>query len=280
MGWLAEQIHALVEFFVALGDSWSPFVSLTVMSVVTGALMLWIVGFTTPQKRLERARSQLAAAVYEMRLFLDSPRRIFAAQGRLFFWFGAYMLLLLPAFLLLSIPLGVFLLHLETRHGLSPLPVGEPVVVRVDLASGVDGHALTATPDPAADESAAALQVTAPPLYLESEQQVYVRVQADQPGEYRLVIDSGRASGRVVKRISASPGAASVYPERRSGVATFWQIGAEPPVNPDSGIEAVFVTHPDRPQDWLGMGLPWWAYWLLVSTVVALLLRRPMGVVL
>lgn len=274
MGWLAEQIHGLVEFFVALGDGWSPFVSLTVMSVVTGALMLWIVGFTTPQKRLERARSQLAAAVYEMRLFLDSPRRIFAAQGRLFYWFGAYMALLLPAFLVLSIPLGVFLLHLETRHGLNPLPVGEPIVVRVDLASGVDGYAVKATP---AGEGAA-LRVTAPPLYLDSPQQVYLRVQIDQPGEYRLAIDTGR--GQVVKRLSASPQAASVFPERRSGVATFWQIGAEAPVDPAVGIEGVFVTHPDRSQDWLGLGLPWWGYWLLVSTVVALLLRRPMGVVL
>lgn len=280
MGWLAGHIHAIVEYCVALGDGFSALVSLTVLSVVTGALMLWIVGFTTPQRRLERARSQVAAAIYEMRLYIDSPRRIFAAQGRLFGWFFVYMLLLLPAFLVLTVPLGVFLLHLETRHGLDPLPVEQALVVRVDLLAdasagdAIDGYAVTAGPATAAD----AVRVTAPPLYLEAERQVYLRVQIDEPGEYRLAIDTGR--GRVLKRLSADPGAASVYPERRSGVAAFWQIGAESPLDSDTGVDAIFVTHADKAQDWLGLGLPWWAYWLLISTIVALLLRRPMGVVL
>lgn len=276
MSWLAEHIHWLVERLVALGDGWSAAASLTLMSVVTGALMLWIVGLTTPQKRLERARSQLAAAVYEMRLYIDSPRRIFAAQGRLFGWFLAYMALLLPAFIVLTIPLGVFLLHLETRHGLAPLVVAQPVVVRIDLAdvAGLDGYAVNAAPATERD----AVRVTAPALYLEAERRVYVRVQIDAPGEHRLAIDTGL--GRVDKILSADSSAPSVYPQRHSGIASFWQIGAEPPLDPDSGVAAISVTQPDKPQDWLGFGLPWWAYWLLISTVVALLLRRPMGVVL
>lgn len=279
MTWLAEQIHAAVAFLVALGDGWSPFVSLTVISVVSGAFMLWVVGLTTPQRRLERARAQVAAAIYEMRLFLDSPRRIFAAQGRLFGWFAVYMVLLLPAFVVLTVPLGVLLLHLETRHGLMPLPVGQPVVVRVDLdadreSGGVDGYQVTGAPAGPDD----AIRITAPPLFLERERQVYLRVHIDQPGEFRLAIDTGR--GQVYKRLSAGSDASRANPERHSGIAAWWQIGTEAPLAGEHGVAAISVTHPDRPQDWLGWGLPWWAYWLLVATVVALLLRRPLGVVL
>lgn len=289
MSFLAKTLRALVEHGVGAFDGLGPFLGLTILSCVTGALMLWIVGKTTPQARLERARARVAAAVYEMRLFIDAPGRVVRAQGQLFRWFAWYMALLLPAFVLLSIPLGLFLLHLETRHGLDPLPVGEPIVMRVDLAPGVDGYQVSAGPvsqEPGPDQ---AVRVTAPPLYVEDEARVYIRLEIDPaagPGEYAVAIDVGdagdagdAAGARVVKRISADPAADAVYPERRSGWAAWYQLGNELPL-PDGPVRAVILEHPDRPPTWLVWGAPWWLYWLLLSTIVALALRRPMGVVI
>jgi hypothetical protein len=72
-------IHGLrtgIEYLLVPFDAMPRFWALTVLSVASGVLMLWVVGKTTPQRRVEIARARMASAIYEMRLFLDSPGRI------------------------------------------------------------------------------------------------------------------------------------------------------------------------------------------------------------
>jgi hypothetical protein len=271
MGVLAHKFREILEYGLGLFDALSPFWALTLISCLTGIIMLWFVGLTTPQRRVEVARSRIAAAIYETRLFIDSPRRIVASQGRLLGWLMVYLAYLTPAFIVLSLPLGLLYLHLDARHGLAPLPVNEPVVVRVQLDAGVDGYAVQPGPDMDSN-----IEVTAPPIYIENEQRVYVRVMIKAPGVYSLPVQVGE---RVVhKRLVADPGAAMVSPEARSGMALWWAVGLEPPL--EHGVVAISVSHPDKPQRWLGTGMPWWLYWLGLSTIVALAARRPMGVVI
>ena len=80
----------------------------------------------------------------------------------------------------------------------------------------------------------------------------------------------------------SSDGLASVTVRRfeNSDSAIWLSYGDEAPLDPELGIAAIAVEHPPAPQSWLGLPMPWWVYWLIVSTVFALLLRRPMGVVL
>jgi hypothetical protein len=45
-------------------------------------------------------------------------------------------------------------------------------------------------------------------------------------------------------------------------------------------VSAVSVAYPQAEQHWLGMEIPWWLYWLLLATVAALVLKRPLEVAL
>ena len=56
-------------------------------------------------------------------------------------------------------------------------------------------------------------------------------------------------------------------------------LGDEPPLD-SAGVTSVAVAHTPQNLDVLGLELPWWLYWLIVSIAAALALRRPMGVVL
>ncbi|MEM9492643.1 MAG: hypothetical protein AAGC55_26080, partial [Myxococcota bacterium] len=125
----------------------------------------------------------------------------------------------------------------------------------------------------------AGFAVTAPPLYDEQEQRVYLRIRIDRPGTYELPIQVG-AGPPVLKRLSADPDAVSVSPQRASGLAAWWNYGDEPVLDTDGPIRAISLDHPALPQSWLGTPMPWWVYWLLVATIAALLLRRPMDVAL
>ncbi len=271
MDQIAHSIRRVIEYGFVPFDVLPEFWALTLLSVLTGVVMLWVVGRTTPQRRLEVARARMASAIYEMRLFLDSPRRIVSAQGRLLAWSAAYVGYLIPAFLILSIPLGLLYLHGDVRYGLAPLPADEPLLIRVDLDRGIDGYAVALADTPE-------LSATAPPLYIEREGRVYLRANIARKKNTTAVVRVGKIA--VTKEISADPGTSRVRPERVRGVSAWWSFGDEEPISPASGVRAITLVHPDRPQSWLGLAIPWWLYWLLVATAAALLMRRPMGVVI
>ena len=58
-----------------------------------------------------------------------------------------------------------------------------------------------------------------------------------------------------------------------------WAIGMEPPIPDSSGLKSIAVEHQPRDVHIFGVAMPWWIYWLIISLVAALALRRPMGVV-
>jgi hypothetical protein len=303
---VAHGVRAALELALGPLDGLSPLIGMLILSAVSGAIMLWVVGRVTSQHRIERARSLIAASVYEMRLYLDSPRRIISAQGRMLRATGAYMLWLTPAFAVLTLPLGLLYVHVDLRYGVAPLPLDRPAVVRVALdADAYEAHAdSVAAVDPTSGEpleptsgepleptsggpleptsggdaqaSEAGYAVTAPPLRAAHERAVYLRIALLRPGDHSLAIRVG--DRRVAKRLSA--GGRPVSPQRCRGVAAWWCEGVEPPLDPAAGVSSISVIHPAVPQRWLGTSMPWWVCWLILSTIAALVLRRPMGVVL
>lgn len=264
-------LHALTELALWPFDRLPPWLALTAISVLSGVVMLWVLGKTSHQRGMERARDQMAAAIYEIRLFLDSPRRVLKAQARLAWWNLRYVLYMMPAVLVLMLPLGLLGIHLECRYGRAALPVGAPVVVTADLAPGADGRALTA-------EASGDLAVTAPVLFDAAERRAYVRVEARAPGAHTLRLAlPGRPA--VEKQVTAGLDG-SVSPQRAAGLAHLWALGLEDPIPTESGIEAVDLPHPARDLTLAGLPMPWWLYWLVLSMTAAFALRRRLGVVL
>jgi hypothetical protein len=250
-------IRRLAGGLVGLVDGLNALAGLTVISVVCGVLMLWVLGKTTPQRRLERARDRMVSAVYEVRLFLDSPGRVWRAQARLVLASFVYLAYLLPAFVILLPPLALLYPPLDARYGIAPLPPGEPALVKVELAGAT-------TP------------ATVAPLFVEDERTLYLRVVVDEPGQPVLGLRVGDAE--VGKRLSADP-ARPVSVERASGLLDLLAFGDEAALAAEDGVSRISVGHAAAARTWLGLAVPWWVYWLIVSMATALALRRPMGIV-
>lgn len=268
---LAHSVRSVGETILSLFDLAPPSVALTVIAIVSGVGMLWVFGKTTHQKGLERARDRMVSAVYEVRLFPDSLVRMWKSIGRLLGWGFGYIGYTLPAILVLAIPLVLMFVHLDIRYGQAPLEAGETTLVKVTLADGVDGSTVQARPG-------AGYEITAPPLWDAGERTVYLRLRVTEPGTHTLVLDTPR--GQVEKVISADPAASRVSAERRSGLESWIALGYEPPLEASSGVETITLAHPYREDAWLGIPMPWWIYWLIVSMATAFALRKPMGVVL
>jgi hypothetical protein len=273
MGELASTLRQVAEVLFWPFDLMPRRLALVLFSVATGLLILLLVGKVTPQVRLKHARDQMSSAIYELRLFLDSPRRIFLAQGRLVLWSLNYLAFLLPAFALLLPIMAMFYGPLETRYGLTPLQAEEDVLIRVDLREALP------VAERATVSGGTALRLVAPPVLLAEERTLYLRVAILEPGVHPLRIQA--PGWQVDKRISAGGRAdLPVSAERRAGIAHLVAAGTEPPLPGDGPVSGVLVVHAARTQSWAGVEMPWWLLWLIVATVVALAFRRRFGVTL
>lgn len=266
--WLRSAVELLLRPFDFLPEFWA----VTAIAVLTSLVMVVVVGKITPQNRIRRTRARISGAVYEIRLFMDSPLRVFTAQAGLLKHSVLYVALLLPAFLVMAPLLALLYLHMDVRYGQDPVREGQQVVVRVDLDSNVDGYGVQA------GELPQGLAVTAPPVFDEDADQVYLRVDVVAPGVYSLPIRAGEQE--VSKKIVADRGADKVEPERKRGFSALWAFGHETPLPDSSPVSSISVTYPHAAQSWLGLPIPWWLYWLLIATIAALLLARPLHVAL
>lgn len=254
-----------VEALLRPLDALAPWASLAIVATITSMLMLVVIRWTSPQKRIRRARSQMAAALYEMRLFLDHPLQLLRAQARLFCWTIAYLLFLVPSLVVLAAPLGLLYVHLEVRHGLAPLTTPSTAVVRIEVAPGIRTRDV-------AISVAQPLAVTAR-VHADDEHALYARVAVRATGSYAMVVRAG--ADQATAHLIGDPDASIVSRERSSGIAQLWSIGAEPPLD-GAAIRAITIPYPDRASPF---AVPWWLYWLGLASGIAIALRRRFGVV-
>lgn len=267
------RLRWLIDGVLRLFDPLPALLSLTIVAVMTAWVMVLVIARVSPQRQLGRSRDQMAAAIYEMRLFLDAPLRVLAAQARLIGWMVAYIACMLPAALVLALPLGLVFLQLEIRHGQAPIAAPATIVARIELAPGVAGREVTVGSD---DNE---VEATAPLVFAEDEPAVYARLLVKKAGTHRLVAQVG--DDKIDKLIVASPGA-RVAPERASGIAMLWALGHEPPID-SSAFVAVSIPHPPSSSLHVGVGrlgvsMPWWVYWLGLSMILAFILAKRKGV--
>jgi hypothetical protein len=265
---MATVVHAigwLVETLLRPLDELAPWASLAVVGALTAVILLVVIRWTSPQRRIRHARSQMAAALFEMRLYLDHPLQLLRAQARLFGWTIVYVLYLVPSMVVLVAPLGLLFVHLEVRHGLAPLPAPSTTVVRVEVAPGI-------SPRDVAISAAQPLAVTAR-VHADDEHAVYARVELRARGSYPIVVRAG--ADRATAQLIADPDASVVSRERNHGIAQLWAFGTEPPLDGEA-IRSITIPYPDRASPF---AVPWWLYWLGIATVLAIALRRRFAVV-
>lgn len=271
MSWIAHILHQGAELLLVPFDALPALLGLTLLSGLSGVGMLWVFGKTTPQNKIKRAKDKMVAAIYEVRLYLDSPRSVLAATGRMLGWSGAHLALMLPAFLIMGPPLSLLLVHMDLRYGKAPLPTDTPVLVKLHIPDAETARSTAVTVD-----KGSSAQITAPTLYIEDEELLYVRAVLKSAKVHVLRFKT--PEGAVTKRLSAVPDPGRASPTRASGLAALWAQTTEKPLPSDGPIKRISVKHPPLETTWFWLPIPWWLYWLLVSMGVALLVGKRLGV--
>lgn len=256
---------------VAAVLSWAPpAVSLAVIAALVGVGMLWVFRKTSDQAKLRAVKRKVYACLLELRVYSDEPAITWRTQASLLRANLRYLGLALRPALWLALPLALLIIHLEAFYGRQPLAPETDAIVTMHLRNPVDG----AVPELSLP---AGVELSAPPVRIldRSEISWRIRPRVAVSGELRfrtleqavaIPIESGRGPRFVPGRTVNSAFAALWHPDT--------------PRIPGSAVEWIDIHYPDAEIRVFGLQMNWIVWFLIVSMLSGLALKKRFRVVL
>ncbi len=251
-------------------DAWW---GMIVVSLLTGLLMLAVFRVTSNQAGIRAAKDRIKAHLLEMRLFKDNFRVSLGAQRQIMTANLKYLGYSAKPLLVMIVPLVLMLIQLNFWFGYEPLAVGEPAILKVRLAAGVDPLKTELSL-----ETPSLILVDSPALRLADEHEVDWRIRPQAAGTAVLTVAVGgvrceksiRAGGAFLSRLSPMrvggrfPGPL-LYP-------------GEAPLPSTGPVTAIEVAYAERRLPFLGLRLHWLVAYFALSVVIGFALKRPFKV--
>jgi len=249
---------------------WSPGLGLALLSAAAGVGMLWVFQKTSNQAAIGRAKRRVQAHLLELRIYRDEPDVMWQAQKSLAAANLRYMALMLQPALILAIPFAVLLVHLEAFYGRAPLAPGAESILTIRLS----GPAGTEAPQL---EAPAGVAVETPAVRVLDEGQVSWRIRPQSAVSGTLHI---KLNGTTVEKRIEAGAAPRFVPGRRvhSVWDAVWHPGEARIEAP--AVEWVDIRYPGATVEWLGIRMHWLIWFIVISMLAALLLKKRFKVVL
>ncbi len=262
-------LRAVVAGLAGILDPIHPLLGLSVASVLIGMGMLWVVGRTSNQAAIERAKKRMQAHLLEMRVYRDEPAVLVRAQAQLLASNARYLGHMLRPAAVLSLPMIVLFGHFDAVYGRRPLQVGESALI--SARTSLSGQELSLTVP-------AGFEVTADSVTVNASGEVVWRIQATSEGDDEATLHS--SGGKIGKRLVASAAAQYVSATR---TGTWWERLLLAPG--ESGfsagaVSAVTVDYPSREVGLGGLSTHWVIWFLGISILTAYMLKNRFGIVL
>ena len=251
-------------------------VGLTVISLLISVVML--IGFraVSDQDALEEVKRRIYGGVYEIRLYKDDLRTIFAAQVGILRETMTYFRLSMVPMLWMMVPILIIVSQLQFQYGYESLEPGQTVLLRVELTeeaaegvSATDGAGVSLdVPD--------GVRVETPLVWIPSLREAGWRIAAESPGEYELAISIGEETLTKSMRVSGTTVLRS--PIRPSSLLDQLIYPVEQPVPRGSTAEAIRLDYVEAEINMFGWHTHWIIAFFILTMVFAFALAKPLGV--
>jgi len=257
-----------------------PLVGILIWSIPIGVFALWVFKKTSNQRRITEVKRKIHACLFEIRLFNDDVAAILRAQGEILRHVAHYQALALKPMIFILPPLVILMVQLHAFYGFRGLEPGEPVLVRAVLA-GDEGERPSAARPPVALEVPAGLRLVGDGVWAPELGEQLWQVTADAAGDYELAFTVGSEVIRKTLRVTdAVVRLSPARPERSFMAQLEWP--SEDPLPRSSGLSEITVGYPDATIALAGWSWDWRYAWMVVffvlTMVVALALKKPLGV--
>ncbi len=267
---IVKAVTAFFDGLIGLFGGMHPFVGLSVVSILTGAVMLVVWKFTSNQKAIAAAKSKISAYIYEIRIFQEDMGLQMAAQRKAFLANMKYLSLAVPPLIVVLLPVVAILVQLDVRYERRPLLPGESTLLKVMVSESVDPGDVTL-------EVPAGIAISALPVRIPREHEVDWRLRAENEGEYDLQITV--AGETVTKRIVVGDKITKIAEGRdQAGILAVWLAPAEKPIPKGSAFQAISFQYPDRDTKAWGYSLHWLLVFFVVSVLFGFAIKGVVGV--
>ena len=254
------------------------FVGILVWSIPVGVFALWVFGKTSNQERIADVKRRIFAGLFEIRLFNDDLRAIMRAQAEILRHVLHYQALALKPMIFILPPLVLVMVQLHQFYGFRGLRPGEEVLLTVQLAS--DSVEAGRRPEFSL-EMPPGLHAAMDPVWVPSLHQITWRLGVDDWGDWDLAINV--EGTKFSKSIRATKDLIRLSPERPSdNFMGQLEWPSEPPLDEGGAVHSMTLGYAEGSVGILGWDIEWAFAWMVVffvlTMVVALVLRKPMGV--
>jgi len=263
---ITRLFDALLYPFRTIHPVWG----LAAVSVLTGAVMVWIFGKVSNQKRIRELKTEIKGRLLEMWLFRDNTVVVLKAQFRTFWLTAKYALWSLLALVVLMVPVTLIMIQLHARYGHEPLRPGEDAIVTITYAKPVNIDSMEVTLKPANS-----FVVETPALRVPEKREVSYRIRAESEGHHELLVNVlGKSTG---KKLYVGQTGLAISP-LRSGHWFDRLLNPSEPSMPECQLASIEVRYPPRELSLLGMQFHWlWPFFIL-SIVAGFALKGFFGV--
>lgn len=260
--WINVPANALGRWLFAPLTGLGGWQSNTIISAVTGVILLIIFKHTSNQKAIGRVRDGIKANLLALKLFKDSLVVTFQSQGRLFK--SAFLLLFysIKPMLVMIVPVCLVLSQIALLYQVRPLQKGEETIIVMQL------NEEKASAQPVISiNSLQGAEILIDQTHISSKKQVWWKIRALEDGYHNIVflvnereIDKQLAVGDGFKRVSS----------KRPG----WRWSdilmhpAEKPLGADSVVESITIDYPRQGRTFCSID-GWLIYFFLASMVFA-----------
>ena len=236
---------------------------ITVLSALTGVLMLIAFRYLSNQRAIGRARDEITANLLALKLFKDEIRVALHAQWRLLRALARLQVLMLVPVLAMALPLMLGVAQMAARYQWRPLRPGEQTLIKLQLAPG---HA--ELPEAVLRSDPGVTDVVGP---VPGGGVLVWRARAGELGRHTLRFDVAGAT--VEKELVVSDRFERVSAERPGRRWTAQLLYAtEPPLASDAPVQSIEIEYQGIESRVCGEN--WWVlYFLIVSMASALVLK-------
>jgi len=261
---LANSLGWLLLAPIAVLPGW---LSNTIISAVTGVLLLLIFKYTSNQLAIGRIRNEIKANMLALKLFKDSVSVTLKAQGHIF---GGSLRLLFYAIrpmLVMILPVTLLLAQMGLWYQARPLRTGEQAIITMKLNGDLD----TAWPQVDIKSTPAAKVITGPVRAFNT-REICWEIEAQQNGCHNIVFQVDHQ--QIEKELAIGPGFMRVSTKRPGWHWTDVLMHPwEKPFRPDSIVHSITIAYPDRIS--INSGTDWWVIYFFIASMVFAMIFKP-----
>ena len=245
---------------------------LILVSVITGAVMLFLFKLTSNQQAMKEVKTKISAYFLEMRLYKEDISAVMASQRNILKANMGYMKLALIPALVMIVPVVLVIVQLELRYAHTGFGPGETAMVKVTLEEGLD-----VVKNPVALKADQGVEKASPAVRIPSLNETDWKIRLTDNGIHNLTLET--AAGDVTLPVYATDRLIPIYGtfKKASFFETVFNPGA-PRIPDEVPIQAVEILYPEMSFSWGFIDLSWLWSFLIISMGFGVILKFLFGV--